>query len=130
MTTPQPTLREIGRRAKQRREALELTQQQVGALASRTSGWVSRLENGKGGMRVADLVSLSVALNMPATELLMGTETRDLVDQVGRIATTAEVADIFRRIAGSLSVLPDETRTDVVSGLSLLCGVLERMTQD
>lgn len=124
-----PTLAEIGRRALVRREALGLSQLQVAERADVSPGYISRMENAKGGMKLADLIRLSEALQMPATELLMGTETSGLIEQVRQIPAPADVVQVFVRIAGSLSALADEDRSDVVQGLGLLANALERMAR-
>lgn len=100
---------EMGRRVKQRRQALGLDQEDMAEKIGRTRGYVSRLEAGKSGESLRDLIAVAKVLGMKLSELVGETDEALLAEVRRRLPDGSEIVVSFERIARAL---PNQTEAE------------------
>lgn len=103
------TLTAMGRRIKQRREALGMTAEELAEQIGRTRGYISRLENGKAGEALSDLLAVARALGTTLADLVGETDEALLAEVRRRLPAGSDLALGFERIARGL---PEQTQSD------------------
>lgn len=101
----------MGRRVKQRRQELGLDQTDVAKQIGRTRGYVSRLEAGKSGENLKDLVAVSKVLGMTLSDLIGETDEALLTEVRRRLPDGSELAISFERIARGMSGQAESDQT-------------------
>jgi transcriptional regulator with XRE-family HTH domain len=76
MPSTHPTLREFGRRVRQRRLELALSQEELAERADLHRTYISSLEQGRRNVAVRNLVRLAEALEFDPAELVRGLRSR------------------------------------------------------
>ena len=97
---------EIGRRIRQRRTGLGLDQGQLAERIGRDRGFVSRVENGKAGEKVEDLLAIARELGTTLADLVGETDEAIVAEVRRRLADGTELAVSFERIARGLPNQP------------------------
>lgn len=100
---------EAGRRVKQQRQKLGLSQADLAKRIGKTRGYVSRLEAGKSGENVKDLEKVAVELGFTLYDIVRETN-EELIAEVRRVLPDGtDVAVHFERIARTL---PSQTEAE------------------
>lgn len=113
-------LMDMGRRVKRRREELGMVQDDLAAKLHKTRGYVSRLENGKAGESVSDLIEVAKALGMKLSEMLGETDDEAAAEIRRRLPDGSELIVGFERIARALPNQPENEQTFIRTQIQTL----------
>jgi transcriptional regulator with XRE-family HTH domain len=113
-------LTDVGRRVKQRREALGLNQDEVAQRIGRTRSYVSRLENGKSGSKLEDVLAIIEALGMRLADIAESAEGEILAEIRHRTASGAELVLTFERFDGGGEAQTADDRAFIQRALASL----------
>ena len=113
-------LTDVGRRVKARREELGLNQDEVAQRIGRTRGYVSRLENGKSGSKLEDVLAIIEALGMRLADIAESAEGEILAEIRHRTASGAELVLTFERFDGGGEAQTADDRAFIQRALASL----------
>lgn len=113
-------LQELGRRVRRLRKELDMSAEDLAKRIGRTRGYVSRLENGKAGESVTDLLAVARELGLTLAELVGETDEALLAELRQRLPSGTDVIVIFERLAGALSSARDDDRQLIMRTLEAL----------
>jgi transcriptional regulator with XRE-family HTH domain len=72
MPSNHPTLEQFGRRVRERREDIELSQEQLAERADLHRTYISSVEQGRRNLALRNIVKLAQALELDPSELVRG----------------------------------------------------------
>jgi transcriptional regulator with XRE-family HTH domain len=113
-------LTDVGRRVKQRREELGLNQDEVAQRIGRTRSYVSRLENGKSGSKLEDVLAIIEVLGMRLADIAESAEGQILAEIRHRTASGAELVLTFERFDGGAEAQTADDRAFIQRALASL----------
>lgn len=111
-------LLELGRRVRRRRKELDLSSEDLAARIGRTRGYISRLENGKAGESVTDLMAVARELGTTLAELVGESDAAMLTELRRRLPDGADTILIFERLASALGSAPADDRAFILKTLA------------
>lgn len=113
-------LADVGRRVKQRRQELGLDQEDMAKQIGRTRGYVSRLEAGKSGENIHDLIAVAKLLGTTLSELVGETDEAMAAEVRRRMPDGTDLAISFERLARAIPGQPASDQEFIRRSISAL----------